>query len=603
MAVTTVPAHTDRDPVDRDGGRPSTERFDVGPLLGRGGMGEVRLARDLRVDREVAIKWLRGQARPEAVARFLREAKVQARLDHPAIVPVYDVGTDDDGVPYFVMKRLTGVTLERVLAAHVEGEHAIASRWPRSQLLARFVDVCLAIELAHTRGVIHRDLKPSNIMLGDFGEVYVLDWGVASIARGADEPAGSGEHFGANTATGALLGTPGYMAPEQIEGAIEERSDVFALGLVLFEILAGRPALPRGNDAFEPTLSVASHRPSSVTHDVPPELDDVCARATANRAADRFPTARALADAVTSYLDGDRHVARRRELVEAHARAAGLAFDLGERPQALREVACALALDPTDHRSLATVRKILFDPPEEVPADVVAKRELERQRDVTNQLAFSQKVYASFLAIVPFAMVSRLQAFAAAGVVATLLIGLIVGAGIARRRPHLIARWLLVVLATHATLITIVGALVGPFQIVPIVTVISMAMLLNHPGTRRFGLVIATHMVIVVVPLCLELAGLTPSSFSIDHGMLSVWLSSGDLGMSEILVAIVITVWVLQLVVAMVLVRNRRLQERARDRLQVHTWQLEQMLPREAGARIGISQPGTLPGSPASLPA
>src|SRR5438552_2243942 len=145
--VTTV---TDRD--HGEGKRPSLERFDLGPVLGRGGMGEVRLARDLRVDREVAIKLLRGAAGPDAVARFLREARVQARLDHPAVVPVYDVGVDDEGVPYFAMKRLTGVTLQQVLET---GD----PRWPRRQLLARFVDVCLAIELAHTRGVIHRDLK------------------------------------------------------------------------------------------------------------------------------------------------------------------------------------------------------------------------------------------------------------------------------------------------------------------------------------------------------------------------------------------------------------------------------------------------------------
>jgi serine/threonine-protein kinase len=299
-------------------------RYTLGKVIGRGGMGEVRIARDRRVDRDVAIKVLRGERRSEdAIARFLREARVQGRLEHPAIVPVHDLGVDPAGEPYFVMKRLAGVTLADVVRT---GD----ALWPKRRLLARLVDVCLAVEFAHTRGVIHRDLKPANVMLGDFGEVYVLDWGLARIAdddpTGPDDP--SPDHAGivladlratsdssGHTVAGALLGTPGYMAPEQMRGeAVDKRADVYALGLVLYEIVTRVPAIPTGGDAFEATLAATCFRPSAVAPDIAPELDDICAHATAADRAARLPTARALADRIQAYLDGDRDLARRREL-------------------------------------------------------------------------------------------------------------------------------------------------------------------------------------------------------------------------------------------------------------------------------------------------
>src|SRR5205814_5742706 len=141
--------------------------------LGRGGMGEVLGATDEMIGREVAIKrMLRKHASDRAMARFFREATIQGRLDHPAIVPVHEIGVDPDGRPFFVMKKLAG----KSMAALIEDSTA------RNRLLRAFADVCLAIELAHTRGVVHRDLKPENILLGEFGEVYVIDWGVAKIA-------------------------------------------------------------------------------------------------------------------------------------------------------------------------------------------------------------------------------------------------------------------------------------------------------------------------------------------------------------------------------------------------------------------------------------
>src|SRR5690349_12150007 len=188
------------------------DRYALGTSLGVGGMGEVLVATDKQIEREVAIKRMRIAPTPDAVARFVREAKIQGRLDHPAIVPVHELANDADGRPFFVMKRLTGTTLAEILAK--PGMHT------RQKLLRAFADVCLAIEFAHARGVIHRDLKPANIMLGEFGEVYVLDWGVARVVGEPDDVEASTSDTPPADATeaGAILGTPGYIAPELLRG-------------------------------------------------------------------------------------------------------------------------------------------------------------------------------------------------------------------------------------------------------------------------------------------------------------------------------------------------------------------------------------------------
>src|SRR5687767_11130253 len=185
--------------------------YELDSMLGKGGMGEVWAARDKQLEREVAIKRMRTtKPTKDELKRFLREAKIQARLDHPAIVPVYELGTDAEGFPFFTMKKLVGTTLADVLST---GEAT------QQKLLRALVDVCLAIDLAHAKRIVHRDLKPSNIMLGDYGEVYVLDWGVARLldeeaeSPSSDSSEPTSEH---GTKTGQLLGTPGYMAPEQV---------------------------------------------------------------------------------------------------------------------------------------------------------------------------------------------------------------------------------------------------------------------------------------------------------------------------------------------------------------------------------------------------
>ncbi|MBL9018523.1 MAG: serine/threonine protein kinase, partial [Myxococcales bacterium] len=352
-------------------------RYTLGPVLGRGGMGEVFSAIDEQIGRPVAIKRLRmTEPSRDALTRFLREARIQGRLEHPAIVPVHELWKDDMGRPFFVMKQLAGVTLGDVLGKLAFGSHDAQKQFSRQRLLRAFADVCLAIEFAHTRGVVHRDLKPANIVLGDFGEVYVLDWGVAKLMNEAEAPSFSDvpslhdapAHD--ETAAGAILGTPGYIAPEQIRGEpdLDGRADVYALGTILFEILTLYPLHPRGQAAIASALNGIDARPSRRALDrvVPPELDAICVKATAVDKHDRYPTARALGDAVQQFLDGDRDVVLRRELARSELQTARSALAQGSGPKerrvAIRAAARALAFDPTSPQPADLLGRLMLEP-------------------------------------------------------------------------------------------------------------------------------------------------------------------------------------------------------------------------------------------------
>jgi serine/threonine protein kinase len=278
---------------------------------GRGGMGTVYLAEDTRLQRRVALKVLDlADPSAELAARLLREARILAQLEHPGIVPVHDVGTLADGRVFYTMKFVQGKRLDQHLAAIP----ALRDR------LRIFQSICDAVAFAHARGVLHRDLKPENIMVGPFGEVLVMDWGVAKVLRnradgGAPVPA-TGETADAappasptapTTAHGAVLGTPGYMAPEQARGEVErldQRADVFSLGALLRFLLTGR-APP---DATTTTLAGAGERPParlSRRGGMPRALAAVCAKAMAPEPDGRYATAQELAAEVARFMDGE----------------------------------------------------------------------------------------------------------------------------------------------------------------------------------------------------------------------------------------------------------------------------------------------------------
>jgi len=290
-----------RDTVDRPDASP---RYEVLELLGRGGMGAVYRAHDRTLQRDVALKVLALPADTGPLAsRLAREAQVLARLEHPGIVAVHDAGTLDDGRPYYVMRLVRGRSLGDYRRGVGVGE-----------LLRLFLRLCDAVAFAHARGVIHRDLKPSNVMVGEYGEVLVLDWGVAKVMAG-DFPGESGddappravaERAGAAsgdvTQDGTVVGTPGFMAPEQATGGSRDadaRADVFGLGAILRDLLAVEGGGARC---------------------VVAPLGAIVARATAPAPADRYPDVDALSADVRRWLDGERVAAHREGMVERAVR-------------------------------------------------------------------------------------------------------------------------------------------------------------------------------------------------------------------------------------------------------------------------------------------
>ncbi len=269
----------------RDVRRP-VARYQLGRPLGRGGMGEVLAARDLALDRELALKVLLRSS-PAARAAFIAEAKLTARLDHPGVPPVHDVGETPDGRPYFAMKRVEGRSLREVLT-----QGGLRGLRPRLDLFRR---VCETVAFAHDRGVLHLDLKPDNLMIGAFGEVLVMDWG---LAREVTEGSATLKH---------VAGTPRYMAPEQAtRGArLDVRTDVYSLGAILYELLADQPAFP-GTDQTTVLDEVREGRfapPRSVCSSVPRELDALVVSAMATRPDERLGSVLALLAEVEAYLE------------------------------------------------------------------------------------------------------------------------------------------------------------------------------------------------------------------------------------------------------------------------------------------------------------
>jgi eukaryotic-like serine/threonine-protein kinase len=561
--------------------KPPDARYALRGLLGKGGMGEVWLAHDTRIDRDIAVKLMRGSTDADAVARFLREARVQGRLEHPSVVPVHDLG-GEDGAPFFAMKRLTGTTLADVIAAQ---DHV---KWPRRVLLARFVEVCLAVEFAHKRGVIHRDLKPANVMLGDFGETYVLDWGLARIADEADSDAIHasdlrGDSAVGHTEAGAILGTPGYMAPEQMRGeTIDQRTDVYALGCILFEILTGEPAMPRDR-TFELTLSAPYHRPLERMPAVPPELDELCARATFGDAAKRLGSARELADAVQRFLDGDRDLERRRELAADHVQRARqvLAHDTIEaRAEAMREAGSAIALDASNRDAHSLLAHLLLEPPKQIPPAASSKLAGERLATIRTTARLGALMYVSFLLLIPMAKLLGIAQSWPLLILASLLAVLIAISALAGTGRIPLGRGVVItILITHMILLASVGMFLGPLLILPILIFGSLPIMLMAPTVYMPKTIVALHMLAVATPLALEWLGVLPASYKLVGGTLVLDPWAVDITPSALIFVVLTTIVVQLFANSWLLNRQRRDQERAQELLHVQKWQLEQLVP------------------------
>ncbi len=299
-------------PVATDG-----RYLDLGEV-GSGGMGQVRRAVDRSLQREVAIKRLDEDKilGPESLHRFIGEARVTGRLDHPNIVPIHELALDNNGQFYFSMKLVQGENLEDLLrqAGDDRLQADQLSKW-----LVVMLKVCDAIAFAHDRQVIHRDIKPSNIMVGSFGQVYIMDWGLSRVQSGSAKPAASQTSDDVTLldfdVPGAVMGTPAYMAPEQVEGAhdrIDERTDVFALGATIYHIITGRPPFAGKNyyTLLMEALECQPMAPEAVvgTDRVPAELCRITAKAMSRLPEDRYPTVAALRDDVERLLRGVWHL-------------------------------------------------------------------------------------------------------------------------------------------------------------------------------------------------------------------------------------------------------------------------------------------------------
>jgi eukaryotic-like serine/threonine-protein kinase len=297
-------------------------RFHVLRPHRRGGLGEVFVARDLELNRDVALKQIIADQADDPVsrARFMLEAEVTGGLEHPGVVPVYGLGTYEDGRPYYAMRFVKGDSLRDAVTRFFRGEPSEsdlgARRLALRQLLGRFVDVCDAVAYAHSRGVLHRDIKPGNILLGPYGETLVVDWGlakvigrsevgtVASAAEATLRPPSAGSSDA--TRPGSQIGTPAYMSPEQAAGAVDQlgvATDVYSLGATLFYVLTGRAPFSGRTEAIIQAVSAGNFpRPRQVIPTAPAGLEAICLKATALRPEDRYRSARALALDVEHWL-------------------------------------------------------------------------------------------------------------------------------------------------------------------------------------------------------------------------------------------------------------------------------------------------------------
>ena len=617
-----VAASDDVDAVAMFAQATARDRYQAGPLLGVGGMGEVVARDDRATGRTVAVKRIRPElADGTLLRRFAREARIQAQLEHPSIVPVYDVGVDPDGAQYFTMKKIRGHSLARILEQLRAGDADTTTRYSRRRLLTILSTVALTVEYAHRRGVIHRDLKPANVMLGDLGEVYVLDWGLADVvgsaeasldpmplspaallATAADTEPGRHEVLDASahpeTGTGVMLGTPGYAAPEMLDRdgrTLDHRADVYALGCILHELLT-LERLHSGQvlgQILGSTLDVDGAHPSARVADIPPELDALCWQATRRDPALRLGSAAELAGAVDAYLDGDRDLIERRRLADVHAQEAGVALtraDAGASAAALRAVTTALALDPSHPGARAMLVRVLTEPGPEAVAGAEAAQVVPTTRALRRAAVGAMLASSTFALYLPIVLWMGIRSWwqlgmIAAGVVLTLLITYRL-----YRRPIVSFE-----LPVSHLLMSSIGLMTGAIVISPVVLLPAIAIATGIGYIAIFGhrirLVMACVVAIVLVPLGLELIGVLPPSIRFVDDTLVLVPRMVGFPRTGTLVFLVVTHVVVIVTALAYVAQLRQTAGAAERRLGVQAWQLAQLVPHDARGLLAEREP------------
>jgi eukaryotic-like serine/threonine-protein kinase len=585
-------------------------RYTFRERLGEGGMGEVLLYQDERLGRDVAVKVMRTEhvGRAELDTRFLREARIQGRIEHPSVVPVYDLGVRmADGAPFFTMRRIHGPTLSEILVRLRAGDPGAEERYSRHKLLAAFAAVCLTVECAHAHGVVHRDLKPENIMLGSYGELYILDWGIAKVTGDFERPSRPllEPETTSRTEAGVFLGTLGYMAPEQVDGAlgvVDARSDVYALGAILFEILTLEPLheTGRADRMVISTLGVPA-RPSvrAPSRAIAPELDEICLRATAREQAKRYASARQLSDALERFREKDRDLEQRRDGGERHAAAAAALVtavkeetdpDAPLRRLALREVSRALAYDPTNSHAAGTLQKILESPPRVLPAEVDHELSEAGKRLFATVGKGGSILQMTWFLYLPFALAVGIRDVKLYVAVSVMVVIASAAGYLSARKPPADGRLPFTTLMLVAASLAMFSAAWSPFILVPPLAVAVGVSAIVVPRMRAwpFGPVIACS-AMVVVPCLLSWAGIVPPFFAVEGGRLMLLPVMLDLPAKLTVIVATVTHVLIVGSIAAWFSHLRSSLDRSRLELVHQTVQLRQLVetqPADRGASI-----------------
>ncbi len=590
------------------------QRYRLNRTLGEGGMGEVRLSEDRHIGRDVAIKLMHsGQNENTSLRlRFEREAQIQGQLEHPSVVPVYDLGVRPDGSLFFVMRRVWGLTIEQIIEGLRTGDEELRRTYTEHKLLSAFATACLAVEYAHRRKVVHRDLKPANIILGQFGEVYLLDWGIAKvleqeadpflITADDDTPTALREQTEKPvTVTGTMLGTPLYMAPEQISGdhrAISSRSDVYSLGLILFELLTLEP-LNAQPDVYQVLIShlrgldvKARLRELGLT--IAPELVDICVRATALDPNDRTASAREIHDELEKYLAGTRDQHRRSQLADEHVNLAQEALRHAEtdvekatelRTQAVQELTAAIALVPEHHAAITTLVNTFGKAGDQLPPEAETEfQTLQQRRQQQVTRVYAVRLIAYLLVMLPIGFWAGIRDSRPIWVLtASTIIMAIFNYTTHRLKP--IPKWrnpisiLLGVVVAGCTI-----PLFGPLIFVPMIALgLCVAMTVNIRASKavRHYLMFMT-LPVIAAPLGLQWLGWLPSSYAFtEQGTMSVlpWVIefSGSPALVLLLVASLVFIWTTLAVIGRSVDELRT----AERRLFAQAWHAKQWMPTE----------------------